>query len=85
MSKSTSNIDSIVQTLQEAQQNKDLLNAIVSNLEKFVDNQRSVLNDLEALIGNAKDGNIPAVKKGKGGRKKGSKNKSEEGNEVEND
>ncbi|ALJ00750.1 hypothetical protein [Rufibacter tibetensis] len=62
----TTDIDVIVQTLKEAQKNKDLLEAMISQLDKFVNNQRIVLNEIEILIANAKNGELEK-KSGRGG------------------
>mgnify|MGYP005760886927 CR=1 FL=1 len=71
MAKQT-DIKAIVQTLHESQQNKELVEAMVSQLEKFVINQRIVLNEIELLISKAKDGTIEKRSKRGGyrGRKK---------------
>ncbi|MBF8962998.1 hypothetical protein I0P70_07065 [Pontibacter sp. FD36] len=71
MAKGT-DIDAIVETLQQSQQNKELLDAMVSQLEKFVINQKIVLNEIETLITQAKEGKVEKRSKRGGyrGRKK---------------
>ncbi len=67
------NITEIVQTLQEAQQNKELLNALTTSLERYVEQQKKGLEELESLVGKAKDGKLTIKKRG-GYRGRKSKN-----------
>ncbi|SFH40380.1 hypothetical protein SAMN05421739_1183 [Pontibacter chinhatensis] len=67
-------IDAIVQTLQQSQQNKELLEAMISQLEKFVINQKIVLSEIETLITQAKEGTVE--KRSKRGGYRGRKKKS---------
>lgn len=71
------NITEIMQTLQEAQQNKDLLNAVTTNVEKYVAQQKKGLEELEALINQAKTGKV-AVKERRTYRGRKKKAESEE-------
>ncbi len=66
------NINEIVQTLQEAQQNKDLLNALTSSIEKYVTQQRQGIEELEKLVSQAREGKLQVKKRGgyRGRRKK---------------
>jgi hypothetical protein len=68
-------INEVIQSLQDAQQNKELLDGVMTTLEKFVQNQRTALDELETLITNAKSGKLPVVKKRGGYR--GRKNKAQ--------
>ena len=63
MAKDT-NFNEIVQTLQEAQQNKELLDALTTSLERYVENQHKGLEELKNLIGQAKTGNLKIKKRG---------------------
>ena len=74
------NINEIVQTLQEAQKNKDLLSALTSSLERYIEQQKKGLEEFEALINQAKEGNLTVKKRG---GYRGRKNKTE-GSEGEN-
>ncbi|RDC62342.1 hypothetical protein [Adhaeribacter pallidiroseus] len=67
------NITEIVQTLQEAQQNKELLGALTSSLERYVEQQKKGLEELETLVAKAKDGKLTVKKRG-GYRGRKSKN-----------
>jgi len=58
------NITEIVQTLQDAQQNKELLGALTTSLEKYVDQQKKGLEELETLINQAKTGKLKVKKRG---------------------
>ena len=44
------NITEIVQTLQEAQQNKELLSTLTTSLDRYVASQKKGLEELESLI-----------------------------------
>ena len=68
------NINEIVQTLQDAQQNKELLDALTTSLERYVENQQKGLEELRNLISQAKEGNLKLKKRG---GYRGRKNKSE--------
>lgn len=72
MAKGT-DIDAIVETLQQSQQNKQLLDAMISQLEKFVINQKIVLSEIETLITQAREGTVE--KKSKRGGYRGRKKK----------
>ena len=74
------NINEIVQTLQEAQKNKDLLSALTGSLERYVDQQKKGLEELEALINQAREGKLQVKKRG---GYRGRKNKTD-GGEGEN-
>ncbi|MDB5264412.1 MAG: hypothetical protein JWQ14_3695 [Adhaeribacter sp.] len=63
MAKDT-NFNEIVQTLQEAQQNKELLDALTTSLERYVENQQKGLEELKNLIDQAKTGNLKIKKRG---------------------
>ncbi len=71
-----SNINEIVQTLQDAQQNKELLDALTTSLERYVDQQQKGLEELKNLISQAKDGKLKLKKRG---GYRGRKNKAAEG------
>ena len=58
------NITEIVQTLQEAQQNKELLGALTTSLERYVEQQKKGLEELENLVAKAKDGKLTVKKRG---------------------
>ena len=58
------NITEIVQTLQEAQQNKDLLNALTSSIEKYVAQQKQGIEELEKLVSQAREGKLQVKKRG---------------------
>jgi hypothetical protein len=58
------NINEIVQTLQDAQQNKELLEALTTSLERYVDQQQKGLEELKNLISQAKEGNLKVKKRG---------------------
>jgi hypothetical protein len=70
------NINEIVQTLQDAQQNKELLDALTTSLERYVDQQQKGLEELKNLISQAKDGKLKVKKRG---GYRGRKNKAAEG------
>ncbi len=70
------NINEIVQTLQDAQQNKELLDALTTSLERYVDQQQKGLEELKNLISQAKNGNLKVKKRG---GYRGRKNKAVEG------
>ena len=74
------NISEIVQTLQEAQQNKELLEALTTSLERYVASQKSGLAELENLVNQARSGELKIKKRG---GYRGRKKKTEEG-EQEN-
>ncbi len=73
------NINEIVQTLQEAQQNKELLEALTTSLERYVEGQKKGLTELENLIGQARAGKLTVKKRG-GYRGRKSKTEGEEQN-----
>ncbi len=79
MAKET-NINQIVQTLQEAQQNKELLEALTTSLERYVTGQKNGLAELENLVNQARSGELKVKKRG---GYRGRKNKEAEG-EQEN-
>lgn len=58
------NINEIMQMIQEAQQNKDLITSLTTSLEKYVSQQKKGLEELEALIEQARGGKLPAKKRG---------------------
>lgn len=58
------NINEIVQTLQEAQQNKELLEALTTSLERYVAGQKSGLAELENLVNQARSGDLKVKKRG---------------------
>ncbi len=74
------NISEIVQTLQEAQQNKELLEALTTSLERYVTGQKNGLAELENLVNQARSGELKVKKRG---GYRGRKNKEAEG-EQEN-
>ena len=57
------NITEIVQTLQEAQQNKDFLSALTTSLDRYVAGQKKGLAELESLIAQAKAGKLTVKQK----------------------
>lgn len=75
MAKET-NFNEILSTLQDAQQNKTLLNALTTSLEKYVDGQQKGLNELKNLISQAKEGKLQVKKRG---GYRGRKNKTVDG------
>lgn len=77
MAKGQPNLQDVIQTLQDAEQNKQLLNDITNTLEKYVNNQEQVLQDLKVLIANTREGKFEG-KKGRGGRKPGAGRKKKE-------
>jgi hypothetical protein len=58
------NINEIVQTLQDAQQNKVLLDALTTSLARYVDQQQKGLEELKNLIYQVKTGNLTVKKRG---------------------
>ncbi len=58
------NITEIVQTLQEAQQNKELLEALTTSLDRFVSSQKEGLTELENLVNQARSGELKVKKRG---------------------
>ncbi|MDQ4138986.1 MAG: hypothetical protein M3142_00530 [Bacteroidota bacterium] len=70
------NINEIVQTLQDAQQNKELLGALTTSLERYVEQQKKGLEELESLITRAKEGKLTVKKRG---GYRGRKNKANTG------
>jgi hypothetical protein len=58
------NFNEILSTLQEAQQNKNLLEALTTSLEKYVDGQQKGLEELKNLINQAKEGKLQVKKRG---------------------
>ena len=80
MAKET-NYNEIVQTLQEAQKNKEHLSALASSIERYVAQQKKGLEELESIILQAREGKL-AVKKRGGYR--GRKNKNTGGESDSN-
>jgi len=76
MAKDT-NYDEIVQTLQEAKQNKEHLSALATSIEKYVAQQKKGLEELEGIISQAREGKLQVKKRG-GYRGRKSKNKGGE-------
>ncbi|QMU29283.1 hypothetical protein [Adhaeribacter radiodurans] len=74
------NITEIVQTLQDAQQNKELLGALTTSLERYVEQQKKGLEELESLITKAKEGKLTVKKRG---GYRGRKSKANSGSETE--
>ncbi len=70
------NFNEIVQTLQDAQQNKELLDALTTSLERYVDQQQKGLEELKNLVSQAKTGNLKVKKRG---GYRGRRNKATEG------
>lgn len=68
------NINEIVQTLQDAQQNKELLNALTTSVERYVTQQEKGLEELKTLIFQAREGKLQVKKRG---GYRGRKNKTE--------
>lgn len=58
------NITEIVQTLQDAQQNKELLTALTTSIERYVSQQEKGLEELKTLISQAKEGKLKVKKRG---------------------
>ncbi len=52
------NINEIVQTLQEAQHNKELLEAFTTSLERYEASQMNGLAELENLVNQAHSGQL---------------------------
>ncbi len=63
MAKDT-NYNEIVQTLQEAQKNKEHLSALASSIEKYVAQQKKGLEELESLVSQAREGKLTVKKRG---------------------
>ena len=57
------NITEMVQTLQEAQQNKDSLNALTASLEHYINQQKKGLEELETIFNQVKQGKVVVKKK----------------------
>lgn len=58
------NITEIMQTLHDAQQNKELLGALTTSLERYVEQQKKGLEELESLVTKAKEGKLTVKKRG---------------------
>jgi len=76
------NFNEIVQTLQEAQKNKEQLTVLASSIEKYIAQQKKGLEELEALFEQAREGKIKVKKRG---GYRGRKSKTEGGGEGNNE
>lgn len=69
-------VASLTEMLNDAQSNKDLLNDLAGSVERYVNNQRRALDEIEMILENARAGKLSG--KGKRGPKAGVKTEKPE-------